>query len=198
MNHVKANAGASCLRLDPTDHLGVVLVLALLSCAHVPPAPDGALECAGLERLYCVEHNGRGDCSIYRSAQPTAAQFACLVSKYGLRSVVKLNTRWPGDGGSDVLPPGVELIHHPWWPAGPVTSEAISTTLEDLDEADKPVLIHCAHGEDRTGLLVGLHRVRRGIWAAAAWNEMLAYGFHASLFGLVETYERETEWRVPK
>lgn len=165
-------------------------LLLLLSCAHVPPAPDGALECAGLERLYCVEHGTNGRCTIYRSAQPTAPQFACLKDKFGLRSVVKLNTRWPGDGGSDSLPPGVELYHHPWWPAGPVTHEAVEETLDDLVGADKPVLIHCAHGEDRTGLLVGLWRLRNGVSASSAWGEMIAYGFHSDLLGLREAFER--------
>lgn len=164
--------------------------IAMAGCGHVPPMPDGALDLS--LRLYCVEHGHDGRCQVYRSAQPTAEQFKALVAKYGIRSVIKLNTALPFDGGHDVLPAGVELYDHPWAPAGLVSHEDVAEALQDLDDADKPALVHCAHGEDRTGLLVGLYRVRHHVAPFAAWGEMRAFGFHEDLVGLKWSWERET------
>lgn len=179
----------------------LMLIACAAGCIH-RPAPDGALSAAGLARFYCVERsaptaeNPRGECSIYRAAQPTREQLAALASTYHIRTVIKLNTSLPFDGGHDDLPSGVDLIHHPWLPAGPVTPAEMQQTLDDLDAAPKPALIHCLHGEDRTGLLIGLYRVRHGAPAWAAWGEMRAYGFHASLLGLTEAFEDETGFKA--
>lgn len=165
-----------------------LLVLFLAACAHVPPAPAGALEAGGLKHLYCVDPPL---CTIYRSRQPTAAQFTVLVAKYGLKSVIKLNSSIEG---RDHLPGGVVLFDHPWLGAGPVTHEQVEATLDDLEAAPKPTLIHCTHGVDRTGLLVALWRVRHGVSAAAAYAEWLLYGRNTLFFPLTETFTRETHY----
>jgi hypothetical protein len=166
-----------------------LLIASLFGCAHAPTAPSGNLPAAGLKRLYRVADG------VYRSEQPSAAQFAELQRLYGIRSVVKLNTALPGDGGHDALAPGMELADDPLLPAGPVSHEDLIDALDDVDTAPKPVLVHCAHGEDRTGLVVGLYRVRHGSMVQAAWSEMLVYGFHDDLIGLTEAFRREVGWR---
>ena len=53
------------------------------------------------------------------------------------------------------------------------------------DSAHAPLYIHCQHGHDRTGLLVGLYRIEISHWTVAdAWAEMLDLGFHRSLIFL--------------
>jgi protein tyrosine/serine phosphatase len=45
------------------------------------------------------------------------------------------------------------------------------------DPAQQPVYIHCAHGKDRTGLVVALERVNQEEWAPkAARAEWIKYG----------------------
>ena len=46
-------------------------------------------------------------------------------------------------------------------------------------------LVHCAHGQDRTGLVCALYRVRDDGWSTAqAWEEALKLGYHPEFVGL--------------
>lgn len=49
-----------------------------------------------------------------------------------------------------------------------------------LDEIDnRTVFIHCYHGSDRTGLMVGIYRIARDGWTVKeAYKEMKECGFH--------------------
>jgi len=59
------------------------------------------------------------------------------------------------------------------------------------DPANYPVFIHCTHGQDRTGMIMGLYRVFADQWQPkAAYAEMKKLGFHTFLFGL-DDYFRE-------
>lgn len=174
-----------------------ILLLALLSgCAHLPPAPLGMITGPNLPaRLYCVERDSTDACAIYRSAQPTAAEFAQLQERFGIRSVVKLNDLLPFDGGDDEVPHGILVLRDKWLPVGPVTHEQVQEALEDLEAAPKPTIVHCTRGENRTGLLVALHRVRHGSAPFAAHAEWVAYGQDDAAFPLLlDVFERETGW----
>lgn len=174
----------------------LLLVLALVAGCHVMPAPEGALEADGLPRLYQFAPG------MFRGPQPTRDQFAALARIHGIVTDVKLNTALPFDGGHDALADGMDIYHHPWAPLGPVTHEQVVELMADLETAPRPLYIHCLHGEDRTGLAVGLYRVRHGAFPAAAFGEMRAFGFHdgdintPGLPLLVESFERETNWKV--
>ncbi len=51
-------------------------------------------------------------------------------------------------------------------------------------------LVHCTHGQDRTGLIIGMHRVLHDGWSKDnAYREMLSNHFHPELHGLHETWE---------
>lgn len=174
----------------------IVVVLLWLSifvgCAHSPPSMPGRLDGGGIPNLYCVSYENN-TCIIYRSRQPTAGEFSFLVAKYGLRSVIKLNSALEG---RDELPGGVEPFEHPWKPAGGVDHEDVAAALYDLEHAPRPTLIHCTHGVDRTGLLVALWRVlHEHSQPQAAWNEWRAYGRDMNLVWLSDVFFRETGWR---
>jgi tyrosine-protein phosphatase SIW14 len=50
--------------------------------------------------------------------------------------------------------------------------------------------VHCTHGQDRTGLVVGLYRTIHDGWTKTdAYREMLQLGFHPELRGLREFWE---------
>lgn len=183
--------------------LAAIVSLAVMAAGcHVQSAPNGQLDVAGAGRVYKWGPHS------YRGPQLTAAQFAALRAFEPDRDWcdVKLNTAWPGDGGHDILPPGMEILDHPWQPLGDpfhggVEHEDVVATLDDTDRClaqGRAVYGHCKHGEDRTSLWVALWRVRHGTLAFAAWGEMLAYGFHdgetnkPGLPLFVDTFKRET------
>jgi|SRR5215468_9790174 len=61
------------------------------------------------------------------------------------------------------------------------------------DPSRRPIFVHCQHGQDRTGLIVGLYRVFTERWSPArAYQEMLAKGFHRLLVFLNHYYEEKT------
>ena len=70
------------------------------------------------------------------------------------------------------------------------------TTIEEAEKAIDPsigTLVHCTHGQDRTGYLIGRYRVNTDGWSKEdAYLEMLRFGFHPELHGLHEAWEEFT------
>jgi hypothetical protein len=127
---------------------------------------------------------------IYRGGQPTRPDdWACLQS-IGIHQIIKLNE------GNHSEP---RMLQSPTWSLflSPIsTGEQIFTepdleSLRDVVGFIEPfTFIHCTHGQDRTGLVVGLYRVLRQGWLKSkAYDEMLAHGFHPELLGLVKAWE---------
>src|SRR5579883_838287 len=123
------------------------LALDLAACAGSYPTPPPPPPLDGM-RLARFDRVAEG---VYRSAQPSGAEFGELMRRYGLRAVIKLNR------GEEPAPPGLAVVRRPLDPLQEPAPEAVQAILDDVDRAPKPVLIHCTHGEDRTGLIVALY-----------------------------------------
>ena len=64
---------------------------------------------------------------------------------------------------------------------------------EELIDPSVGTLVHCTHGQDRTGYLIGRYRVNSEGWSKdEAYLEMLKFGFHPELHGLHEAWEEFT------
>lgn len=164
------------------------IVLALLvfaCCTHVPTRPDGRVFIGSLQNLYPLDAAR----TVWRSEQPSKNDFA--IGPW--RAVVKLNSALEG---RDHLPAGVQLIDDFIPAPGPValgdgaTCRRLHEIVADLDNAPKPVLLHCTLGDDRTGLVAAFWE----LWTStqtihpspqAVWREMLAHGFHDKLYPLL-------------
>jgi protein tyrosine phosphatase (PTP) superfamily phosphohydrolase (DUF442 family) len=89
---------------------------------------------------------------------------------------------------------GMTFISEPmsgFWTPNDAEVNQIEAIMADTSR--RPIFVHCQHGEDRTGLIVGLHRVFHEGWTpAAAYKEMLAKGFHQLLVFLNHYYEEKT------
>ena len=133
----------------------------------------------------------RVDGQLYRGSQPTAAQFAELVARYGIRTVIKLN---PSREGRDVLPVGVALESFPLSPLIVPDASEVRAILDAIDAAPKPVYVHCQHGEDRTGLIVALYRIRHGARVEDAYLDMMLHAFHP-FRGVWGAFVREVGWQ---
>jgi protein tyrosine/serine phosphatase len=81
---------------------------------------------------------------------------------------------------------GLKMISLPlsglWIPS----DDQVNKILETLgDPALRPIFVHCLHGQDRTGMIIGLYRIYFEDWTPKeAYREMLDMGFHQILFFL--------------
>ena len=172
--------------------LGAILLaaasLSLISagCANSVPTPPRypSLDDSSLTNFDLVAPG------VYRGAQPTDAELANLVSRYGVKSVVKLNH------GSDATVAGLKLVEEPLWAFITPDHDTVSRILDAIDAAPKPVFIHCTHGEDRTGLIVALYKMRHGASTDEAFTDMIRHGFHPYA-GVWNAWLRESGWDHP-
>jgi protein tyrosine/serine phosphatase len=129
----------------------------------------------GTPNLHRVEDN------FFRSAQPDANGFKALASAYGVRTVISLrafNSDEPLARGLDLKL--VRIRINTW----NIHRADVVAALQNLRRAsrDEPVLLHCQHGADRTGMISALYRVLYQGWSkVAALDEMQngMFGYHA-------------------
>ena len=144
-----------------------------------------------LPRFYEVVKN-----KIFRSAQPSDHGLQELPAK-GIKTVLDLRNEDPqqiASEGQKVKALGMNFISIPL-SGFFAPSEQNMNRIQELmhDESLQPMLIHCQHGQDRTGLVVGLYRVfTEHVSPQAAKKEMLQYGFHTLLVGLNHYFEEHT------
>jgi protein tyrosine/serine phosphatase len=138
---------------------------------------------AGVPNLHQVTNN------FYRSAQPEAQGFITLARQYGLKSVVSLrafNADEPLTRGLSLRLARYKI--HTWH----IEREDVVGALRTLRQAmsEGPVLLHCQHGADRTGLISALYRLVYDGWSKpAALDEMRngKFGYHA-VWGNIPRY----------
>lgn len=132
--------------------------------------------------------------AIYRGGQPQFADDWQLLKDFGVTRTVKLNTAAEGMDTKSGMPavdceidPLSQLIGTGLWPIVDRAVEAIAMGS----------FVHCEHGQDRTGLVVAVYRVRKCGWDVdRAETEMIDEGFHEhllSLFGLWHYWEEFKE-----
>jgi protein tyrosine/serine phosphatase len=146
------------------------------------------ISAAGVPNLHQVGGN------FYRSAQPDAQGFRTLATQYGVKAVISLRAF----NSDEPLTRGLNLrlarFHiHTWH----IEREDVVGALRTLRQAvsQEPVLLHCQHGADRTGLITALYRIVYEGWSKpAALEEMLngKFGYHA-VWGNIPRYIRNVE-----
>jgi len=144
-----------------------------------------AFGCASESSRHGIPNFAQVDVGIYRGGEPTQEGWAYLGS-VGVSNVVELN------GANDAVP-GFTFhrfpisFYHQFFCPPPME------TIIGAEASIAPgTFVHCAHGQDRTGLVVAEYRVWRDGWSReAAREEMISHGFHRILFGLNWYWEHE-------
>jgi hypothetical protein len=119
--------------------------------------------------------------------------------------IIKLNFDNEGSDALGVSAIGADIHYLPIQPQGDTDlfdDLKNAFTQPDMDRVNQAVsllymatdedvwLVHCTHGQDRTGFVVGTYRVGHDGWPKVrAYEEMLAHDFHAALHGLHEAWE---------
>jgi hypothetical protein len=165
-------------------------MIVLSGCSLLYPTPAvERFEQTGLDHEGLTRFD-RVDGDVYRGSQPHGVrQLQALVNDHKIKTVIKLNA------GSEPTVPGVGLIHYPLNAWKTPSADKVKKILDDIDGAKKPVFIHCSQGEDRTGLIVALYRVRHGMTPEAAYTDMVAHGFHPYP-GVWKAWVREAGWKA--
>jgi tyrosine-protein phosphatase SIW14 len=136
---------------------------------------------------------------IYRGAAPTAEGMRRL-KRMGVQTIIDLRIERRGqkEEAAQAKALHMERLRLPMGREAP-THKQVATFLQTLDAAaERPVFVHCQHGADRTGAMIGIWRVTRQGWEwDRAWAEMSRYGFKpylrelkASVFESQATFAR--------
>ena len=134
--------------------------------------------------------------SILRGGRPTAQGLKILAQK-GIKTIINLENSQSAVQfeKQNLRNSGIRLITSPMESFSTPDDNQVQAVLEALnDPKNFPIYIHCHHGEDRTGLIVGLYRVEHGVSPADAYHEMLSLGFHKILFPLNSYFEAKTNF----
>ena len=121
---------------------------------------------------------------VWRGGQPTDEGWAHLQT-LGLSNVVKLNEQSEGRDS-----PAFAGYYDPI----SISEQLLKVPSAKVDAAVSHIApgtyVHCSHGQDRTGLICAVYRVKHDHWTKAqAEKEMLANGFHKELHGLWDWWE---------
>ena len=135
---------------------------------------------------------------LYRSAQPGIDGLEILnqqlARRYGMPMEIKtvISLRNNAGDGTLVKPVGVryEQIRFDTWH---VKDEDVKRFLQLVrDPKNQPILLHCKHGADRTGMMVAIYRVVEQGWSKqAAIAEMTqgGFGYHPIWSNLIRYIE---------
>ena len=130
------------------------------------------LEMKGLPNLHRVTP------TLYRSAQPDETSGEAL-QKLGIKTVLSFRKRDKDEPLHKT--PGITFKRYPLhtWD---IEEKDILAVLRILnDPANQPILVHCTHGADRTGLMMASYRMIVQNWSketAIAEMKQGEYGYH--------------------
>lgn len=131
--------------------------------------------------------------SVYRGAQPDAEAWGTLHA-LGVRNAIKLSdeAEYPAARESAEAGPGIVVCSMPvsQWKPDVAAVLGIAAVLLDLRKQawGSVVFVHCLHGRDRTGLIVGAYKLRYLGWTRQqVEEERHAYG----VAGIIALADRE-------
>ena len=161
------------LRLTPALCLSLVALFNLTS-VHADDSP--ASRPADWAQPVEVQYNlFQMSPTLYRSALPDAGAVA-LLEKLRIATVINF---LPEPDSNWLVTPGIEQIQLPYR-TNHVDDAQVIKVLRAIQaaEAKGPVLMHCKHGSDRTGLMAAMYRVVVQGWSKEeALGEMTQGGF---------------------
>jgi len=168
--------------------LAALFGLALSACGGTEADVDTADE--------AVEHPAAWvSTGVYRGSRPDDAQMR-RVKSLGVRAVLNLENSSSAISRDRALAQkyGLKFISEPMDGFAYPNDAQVNRIVAYLKQRpDGYVFVHCHHGEDRTGLIIALHRIFNQGWTVKrARQEMLDKGFHRSLFLLYQYFKDKT------
>jgi tyrosine-protein phosphatase SIW14 len=128
-----------------------------------------------------LSNSFRIDSIFYRAEQPSKSDMKALETD-GFKTI--LNLRNVRNDKRKARGTSLTLVHVPvnTWR---MSYDDVVTSLKEIQAAKKPVLLHCIHGSDRTGVVTACYRMTGQGWSKEdAIDEFLngGYGYHSGWF----------------
>jgi len=124
--------------------------------------------------------------SIYRSEQPTKKGMQAL-QQLGIKTVLNFrNHHNDVDEAKNTTLVIVRLSQN----TNKISQQFIITALKIIQHSKKPILIHCFHGSDRTGVVIAAYRMVFENWTkdeAIAELREKQFGYHETWFPHIVT-----------
>ena len=154
-----------------------------VSDAETPPTHEWAqpIEAVGLPNLFKVNED------VYRSAQPESGGFESA-EKLGIKTILSVRLTANDAVLAQNEPTSLTLIHIPLVPIY-ITTDEMLEVMKAFDGAEKPILVHCQHGADRTGLTIALYRILYEGWSKEEAKDELVnggFGYHSVFVNILE------------
>ncbi len=103
---------------------------------------------------------------LYRSGQPDGGDLKELVALYGIKTVVNLRgsekTAARSDGAAEIAfarEHNIHLVFQHYGASGDVMKEVRDFLRLVSDPVNQPVLVHCAEGKERSGVMAAAYRI---------------------------------------
>lgn len=142
--------------------------------------------------------------AVYRSAQLDPTTFDLLFRTYEIRTVINLRGPNPGEVWYDreraaTQAAGVTLIDIPMSASRMPSREVLLLLFDALENAERPVLLHCQSGADRSGAAAAMWRMMQGATRDEALQELTLLqghfaGARPAMTRLIAIFEPRREW----
>jgi protein tyrosine/serine phosphatase len=132
--------------------------------------------------------------NLYRSAQPTAPGFEAAAKALNIKTVIDLRAFHSDVSLLKDTSIDFKAVHMNAWH---ITTDEVVAALKLIKaaEAKGPVLVHCQHGADRTGVVIAMYRIVNQGWTKEqALDEMEngGYNFH-SIFANIPNFVKSAD-----
>ncbi len=139
---------------------------------------------------------------LYRSAQIKATSLARVVQEHGIKTVLNLRgshpeSPWYRDERAATLEAGATQVDIPLSSCEWMSKAQARALLEVLETAERPILIHCFHGSERTAMVSAFDQLLRP--GSTLLDAEAQFSFRHMYFGIgdgvvtrqhLELYER--------
>lgn len=147
-------------------------------CADANNLPESAKVSERIFNLKGLSNVGKVSKGIFRGAQPEASGYATLKSM-GIKTVLNLRNKHSDKkmveaAGMKSMELKFDILK------GTPDKAVVESAIKALKNPENhPVYVHCAHGQDRTGVVIAIYRIEVEGWPYdAAIDEMQAFGFN--------------------
>lgn len=142
---------------------------------------------------------------LYRSARPTPELIAKWHERYGIKTIVNLmgahpESRWYRAEQAAAKANGIALIDYKMSAERDVSAGEVEEILSMLSNAERPILVHCRSGADRSGIVSAFY-VAGVAGGSEYYAELQLTPFFGHLpFGFLDSYamDRSFERAEPR